>query len=67
MNRVHITYTHNGDVLRYELEGDTQYHHGTRAIRLAPTLDVCRALAAGEAVPLNRLDPTWLERYGLRR
>ena len=37
-----------------------------RAIVLAPTLDLCRALLAGEAVPLDSLDQDAVRRYGLR-
>jgi hypothetical protein len=33
---------------------------------LAPDLEVCQALAAGEAVPLSRLRPEWVTRFGLR-
>jgi len=37
-----------------------------RAIMLAPDLETLDALLAGEAVPLNRLDPEWVRRLGLR-
>lgn len=37
-----------------------------RAIRLAPTLEVCEALLRGERAPISRLDPEWTRRYGLR-
>jgi hypothetical protein len=38
-----------------------------RAIMLAPSLEVCRALLRGETVPLERLDPEWVKRFGRRR
>lgn len=34
-----------------------------RAIRLAPTLEVCQALLRGERVPVRALDPVWARRY----
>lgn len=37
-----------------------------RAVLLAPSIDVCEALLLGEAVPLSRLDPVWVRRFGLR-
>ena len=41
-----------------------------RAIMLAPGdrsgLEICRALLDGEAVPLGRLDPEWVARFGRR-
>jgi hypothetical protein len=36
-----------------------------KAIRLAPTLEVCEALLRGEKVPVSRLDPRWRKAYGL--
>jgi hypothetical protein len=36
------------------------------AMMLAPELETCRALLRGERVPVDRLDPTWLERFGRR-
>lgn len=36
------------------------------AMMLAPELETCRALLRGEQVPVDRLDPTWLERFGRR-
>ena len=36
-----------------------------RAVRLAPSLDVCEALLSGGRVPMSRIDPQWAERYGL--
>ena len=37
-----------------------------RAIMLSPTLEVCNALLRNEQVPLNQLDPVWVERFGLK-
>lgn len=37
-----------------------------RRLRLSPNLEVFEALSRGEAVPVSRLDPEWVERYGLR-
>lgn len=37
-----------------------------RAVRLAPTLEVCEAILRGGRVPLSRLDPHWAKAYGLR-
>jgi hypothetical protein len=35
-----------------------------KAVRLAPTLEVCEALCRGERVPISRLDPEWVKAYG---
>jgi hypothetical protein len=40
---------------------------GWRAMMLAPTLEICRALLRGECVPVSRLDALWVRRFGLRR
>jgi hypothetical protein len=37
-----------------------------RAMMLAPSVEVCEALLAGESVPADRLDPEWSKRLGLR-
>ena len=37
-----------------------------RALRLAPSLEVCEAIMRGDRVPLSRLDPEWARAYGLR-
>jgi hypothetical protein len=36
-----------------------------KAVRLAPTLQICEALLRGDHVPRSRMDPEWLRRYGL--
>jgi hypothetical protein len=46
--------------------GRTWYQRLWRAMMLAPTIEVCEALMAGEAVPLERLDQEWVKRFGLR-
>jgi hypothetical protein len=38
-----------------------------RAIMLAPTLHICEALLRGENVPLSKLNPRWVRKYGIRR
>jgi hypothetical protein len=37
-----------------------------RALMLAPDLETLEALLAGEKVPVDRLDPEWVERFGRR-
>jgi len=37
-----------------------------RAMMLAPTIEICEALLRGEKVPLDRLRPEWVRRYGLK-
>jgi hypothetical protein len=37
-----------------------------RAMMLSPSLEVCDALLRGENVPLEKLDPGWVARFGLR-
>lgn len=36
------------------------------AVMLAPTIEVCEALLRGDPAPVDRLDPVWAEKYGLR-
>lgn len=36
-----------------------------KAVRLAPSLEVCEALLRGEKVPISRFDPQWARKYGL--
>lgn len=31
---------------------------------LAPSLEVCEALLRGQTVPVERLDPVWVKRFG---
>lgn len=44
---------------------DQDAQRGLKAMRLAPSLAVCRALLDGQDVPRNALDPGWLRRYGI--
>ncbi len=37
-----------------------------RAVLLAPTIETCEALLRGEQVPLDRLDPVQVRRFGRR-
>jgi hypothetical protein len=37
-----------------------------RAFILAPSIEVCEALLRGESVPLSRLDPVWVRRFGIK-
>jgi hypothetical protein len=38
-----------------------------RAMMLAPSIEICEALLRGESVPLDRLDPVWVQRFGLKQ
>jgi hypothetical protein len=38
-----------------------------RAMMLSPSIEVCEALLRGESVPVSRLDPLWVQRFGLKR
>lgn len=46
---------------------DDQARRLERAVMLAPTLAICKALLRGEAVPQSQLDPSYFHRYGIRR
>ena len=37
-----------------------------RAMMLAPSIEVCEALLRGESVPVSRLDPLWVRRFGIK-
>ena len=37
-----------------------------RAVVLSPRVETCGALLKGESVPIERLDPSWVERFGRR-
>ncbi len=43
---------------------DDEAQRGLKAMRLAPTLAICRALLAGQDVPASELDQRWRRRYG---
>jgi len=36
-----------------------------KAIRLAPTLEICETLLRGEHVPTSKLDPDWVKHYNM--
>lgn len=38
-----------------------------KALMLSPTPEICSALLSGESVPIDELDPEWVNRFGLRR
>jgi hypothetical protein len=38
-----------------------------KIMMLAPTIEIAEALLRGDPVPINRLDPVWVERFGLRQ
>jgi hypothetical protein len=44
---------------------DEEANQGLKAMRLAPTLAIYRALVNGEDVPREHLDPLWVRRYRL--
>lgn len=46
---------------------EEQAERGLKALMIAPTLELCRALLRGERVPWNVLRYDQLRRYGLRR
>ena len=46
---------------------DAEAQRGLKALMLAPSLAVCRALLAGERVPWQLLDSVQARRYGLRQ
>lgn len=37
-----------------------------KIMMLAPTIEICEAMLRGEAVPVDRLDPEWVRRFGRR-
>lgn len=45
---------------------DHEARRGLKAMRLAPNLEVYRALLTGQDVPVSALDQRWARRYGLR-
>lgn len=50
---------------RLRFRGDDDAQELMKAIRLANTLPVARALLRGETVPRSSVDPQWLKAYGL--
>lgn len=45
---------------------EEEAQRGIKAMMLAPTLAIYRALLQGQQVPVSALDPTWAKRYGLK-
>jgi hypothetical protein len=67
VSRVRITFDERGEVVEYELRPSAQEcERGLKALMLAPTPAIYEALLAGERVPIGRLNPEWVRRYGLR-
>jgi hypothetical protein len=64
VSRVLVTFDEHGEIVDYKLRARDE--RLWRAIMLAPTIEVCRALLRGESVPLSQLDPKWVERLGRR-
>jgi hypothetical protein len=54
-------------LLRIDLREEVESQRGLKAIALAPTLPICRALLAGERVHCSQLHAPGALRYGLRR
>ncbi len=40
------------------------WNRAWRAVMLSPSIEVCEALLRGESVPVDRLDPVWVKRFG---
>lgn len=37
-----------------------------KIVMLSPSIEVCEALLRGQTVPVTRLDPEWVRRFGLK-
>lgn len=71
MSRVHVVFDECGEVVEYELrpscaERAREAARIWQAMMLAPTFEVCEALLRGETVPIDRLDPDWVERFEVK-
>jgi hypothetical protein len=67
MSRVCIAFDERGEVTEHELApSDEEANRGWRGLMLAKDLETCRALLAGETVPLDRLRREWVARFGRR-
>ena len=44
---------------------DEEVQRGIKAMRLSPSLEVCRALLKGQIVPVDAMDQRWARKYGL--
>jgi hypothetical protein len=68
MTRVYVEFSDAGDVLEYRLAPSRSWTRDCwRAIQLAPGIEICEALLRGESVPFDRLDQSWVRRFGRRR
>ena len=38
-----------------------------KAVMLSPTLEICQAMLRGQQVPVEKLDPEWVRRFGMRK
>lgn len=67
MSRVHVVFDERGEVVEDELRLPAEETRRVwRAMMLAPTLEVCDALLRGEMVPVERLVPDWVKRFGVK-
>jgi hypothetical protein len=67
LSRARVTFDDRGEVTEYELApSDEEASRGWRALMLAPTLEICRALLRGESVPVDKLRAEWVARFGRR-
>jgi hypothetical protein len=65
VSSVHVDFDERGEVVEYVLPrrgADRTW----LAMMLAPRVEICEALLRGEGVPLDRLDPEWVARFGRR-
>ena len=66
MNRARVVFE-RGEIAEYQLQRSAEETRRLwRAMMLAPTLEVCEALLRGEKVPTSKLDPEWVERFGVK-
>ena len=74
MSRVRVRFDAAGEVVAFELApSDEECRRGWQALMLAPdpeddpdSLEICRALVGGESVPIDKLHPEWVARFGRR-
>jgi hypothetical protein len=67
MSRISVSFDGRGEVVKYVLTPvDDPALDGWRAMMLAPTAEICRALLRGESVPVEMLRPEWVARFGRR-
>jgi hypothetical protein len=67
VSRVRVTLDDRGEAIEYDLAPpDEQATRGWQALMLARDIETCRALLRGESVPLDRLRPEWVARFGRR-